>query len=241
MSRMLTFVYGIVCYSMFFAVFLYLMAFVGDIGLVPKTVSSGVQGSAGSATAIDIALMALFGIQHSVMARSGFKRALTQWLPASIERSTYVLATNIVFILLFVYWQPLPGVVWQIESPLFVKASYALSAAGWLLVLFSTFLTNHFDLFGLRQVWLNLLRKRYSPVAFKEHLVYRWMRHPMMLGLLIAFWAAPLMTMSHLLFNLGMTVYIIIGIHFEEAGLKVELGKPYQDYVKRTVRFLPFY
>ena len=238
MSRILSFVYGIACYGVFFAVFLYLIGFVADAG-VPKTVSSGDGSSA--APVIDLGLIALFGVQHSVMARKGFKRWLTQFLPEAIERSTYVMATNIVLILSFVFWQPLPGVLWRVTDPAGVQALYALMGLGWLLVLVATFLTNHFDLFGLRQIWLNLVRRTYTPVAFREVLLYRWIRHPMMLGLLIAFWATPVMTLSHLLFSAGMTIYIVIGIHFEERGLRAELGRPYIDYMGRTARILPFY
>ncbi|GAC1619852.1 MAG: isoprenylcysteine carboxylmethyltransferase family protein [Nevskia sp.] len=238
MARVLSLVYGVVCYAIFFGVFLYLIGFVADAA-VPKTVSSGEGGAA--ALAIDLALIALFGLQHSVMARPGFKRRLTRWLPEAVERSSYVLATNAVLVLLFLGWQPLPGELWRVTEPAAVQGLYALMGLGWLLVLVATFLTHHFDLFGLRQVWLNARRRTYTPVAFKEILLYRWLRHPMMLGLLIAFWAAPVMTMSHLLFSAGMSVYIVIGMHFEERGLRAALGQPYVDYMRRTVRILPFY
>jgi len=240
MNRFLSFAYGVACYAMFLGVFLYLVAFLADIG-VPKTVSSGTQGSSIAALAIDIGLMALFGLQHSIMARKGFKRTLARVLPVPIERSTYVLTTNMMLILLFVFWRPLPGMVWHAQNPTLTGSLYLLGGVGWLLVLLSTFLTNHFDLFGLRQVYLNLVRKTYTPVAFKEHLFYRWVRHPMMLGLLIAFWSAPEMSISRLLFSAGMSVYILIGIHFEEVGLRAELGQTYRDYMGRTVRVLPFY
>lgn len=240
MNRFFAFIYGGVCYGIFLAVFLYLIAFVADVG-APKTVSSGQPGPAATALAMDIALIALFGLQHSVMARKGFKCWLTRFLSESVERSTYVLATNVVLILLFAFWQPLAGRIWQVENTVLVRCIVLLSALGWLLVLVSTFLNNHFDLFGLRQVYLLLVRKTYTPVAFKEILFYRWVRHPMMLGLLIAIWATPLMTSSHLLFSLGMSVYILIGIHFEEKTLQAELGKAYREYMDRTSRLLPFY
>ncbi len=238
MSRYLSFLYGLVCYSLFFAVFLYLIGFLNDV-VVPKSVSSGEPGPVAIALVVDLGLIALFGVQHSVMARPGFKHWLTRFLPPAVERSSYVLATNIVLILTYLYWQPLPGVVWQAENETVATALYALAALGWLIVLISTFLTNHFDLFGLRQVWLNLVRRSYTPVAFKEHFFYRWIRHPMMTGILIAFWATPVMSSSHLLFSLGMSLYVLIGVHFEEQGLKAELGQPYRDYVARTGRFLP--
>lgn len=238
MGRYLSFAYGVVCYSLFFAVFLYLVGFLNDV-VVPKSVNSGEPGPWAMALIVDLGLIALFGIQHSVMARPGFKHWLTRFVPQAIERSSYVLATNIVLILTYVYWQPLPGVIWQIDSAGLAMALYALAAIGWLIVLISTFLTNHFDLFGLRQVWLNLVRRSYTPVMFKEHFFYRWVRHPMMSGIFIALWATPMMTGSHLLFSLGMSLYIFIGVHFEEKGLKAELGQPYRDYVARTSRFLP--
>ncbi|WP_292997402.1 methanethiol S-methyltransferase [Nevskia sp.] len=239
MNRYLSFAYGVACYGLFFAVFVYLIGFLNDVGVL-KSVNSGLPGPVATALFVDIGLITLFGVQHSVMARPWFKRRLTQFVPHVIERSSYVLATNVVLILTYLFWEPLPGVVWQIREPMLSTALYMLAAVGWLIVLISTFLTNHFDLFGLRQVWLNLLRRNYSAVAFKEHLFYRWVRHPMMLGLFIALWATPEMTVSHLLFSVGMSIYIVVGVHFEEAGLKKELGKPYQDYVARTGRFLPF-
>ncbi|WP_293373783.1 methanethiol S-methyltransferase [Nevskia sp.] len=239
MSRIPGFAYGLVCYAMFLAVFLYLVAFINDVPGM-KTVSSGAVGPMGPALAVDLALIALFGIQHSVMARAGFKRWFTAFVPTSVERSSYVLATNIVLILTYHYWQPLAGQIWKIDDPTLATALYALGGLGWLMVLISTFLTHHFDLFGLRQVWLNLLRRSYTPIAFREQYFYRWIRHPMMTGLFIAFWATPDMTASHLLFSLGMTIYVFIGVHFEERGLREELGQPYRDYAARTGRFLPF-
>ncbi len=238
--RVLSFVYGVFCYALFLAVFLVLIAFVGDVG-GPWTVSGGVPQDPIPAALTDVALLALFGVQHSVMARRSFKNWLTRFVAPAVERSTYVLATNLAFIALFTGWQPVPGVLWTIENPTLVTATRVVGGMGWLIALLSTFLTTHFVLFGRRQVWLNWQRQAYSPVPFKENFFYRWIRHPMMLGLLIAFWAAPVMSVSHALFSAGMSIYIVIGIHFEERGLKRELGQPYQDYVQRTVRFLPFY
>lgn len=240
MKRAGVLLYGVASYAVFLVVFLYLVAFLADIGgLVPKTVSSGTATDPGRALAVDLGLLLLFGVQHSVMPRPAFKRWLTRGLPATMERSTYVLATSLVLILMFAGWQPLPGTVWTVTSPAAVTALWALAALGWLLVLVSTFLTHHFDLFGLRQVWLQWRRRAYSPVPFREILLYRWVRHPMMVGLFIAFWAAPVMSLSHFVFSLGMSVYIVIGVHFEERGLRAELGQPYRDYAARTGRFLP--
>jgi len=239
MTRYLSFAYGVVCYALFLAVFLYLVGFINDVPGM-KGVSSGEPGPIGAALAINLGLIALFGVQHSVMARAGFKRWLTAFVPRPVERSSYVLATNLVLIATYVYWQPIAGQVWKVEEPMAAMALYVLGGLGWLMVLISTFLTQHFDLFGLRQVWLNLVRKSYTPVAFKEHYFYRSIRHPMMTGLFIAFWATPNMTVSHLLFSLGMSLYVFIGVHFEEKGLREEIGQPYRDYAARTGRFLPF-
>ena len=238
MSRTITLVYGIASYTLFLAVFLYLVGFVWGIG-VPKSVDSGSPGPLLPALLINAGLLLLFGLQHSVMARPGFKRWITRGLPQSAERSTYVLTTSLTLMVLFACWQPLPGVLWQVESAAWGKALWALNVLGWLLVLVATFLTNHFDLFGLRQVWLNWVRRSYTPVPFREILLYRWIRHPMMVGLFIALWSAPMMSMSHLMFSAGMSLYIFIGVHFEERGLRVELGQPYQEYAARTGRFLP--
>lgn len=238
MGRTAIFVYGIASYALFFAVFLYLVGFNTDLW-VPKSVSSGEPGPWAAALAVNLGLLLLFGVQHSLMPRPAFKRWLTRWIPASAERSTYVLATSVVLILMFAFWQPLPGTLWNVQSPALTNLLWGLQALGWLLVLLATFLTNHFDLFGLRQVWLNLARRRYTPVPFREILLYRWIRHPMMLGLFIVFWALPQMSVSHGLFSLGMSVYILIGVHFEEAGLREELGAPYREYTTRTGRFLP--
>lgn len=238
MSRTITLLYGIASYTLFLAVFLYLVGFVWGIG-VPKSVDSGNPGPLLPALLINTGLLLLFGLQHSVMARPGFKRWISRGLPQPAERSTYVLMTSLTLIVVFACWQPLPGVLWQVESAPWGKALWALNVLGWLLVLVATFLTNHFDLFGLRQVWLNWVRRSYTPVPFREILLYRWIRHPMMVGLFIALWSAPMMSMSHLMFSAGMSLYIFIGVHFEERGLRDELGQPYQEYAARTGRFLP--
>lgn len=238
MGRIGVFMYGITSYALFFAVFLYLVGFNADLW-VPKSVSSGTPGAWPSALAVNLGLLLLFGIQHSVMPRPGFKRWITGLIPTSAERSTYVLATSVVLIALFVWWQPLPGQVWSAPAGAITNLLWAVQGVGWGLVLLSTFLTNHFDLFGLRQVWLALVRRSYTPVPFREILLYRWVRHPMMLGLFIAFWSVPQMSLGHLLFSAGMSVYILIGVHFEEAGLREELGQPYRDYAQRTGRYLP--
>jgi protein-S-isoprenylcysteine O-methyltransferase Ste14 len=240
MQRNLILAYGAACYALFLAVFLYLVAFLCDVaGLVPKTVSSGEPGAISTALLVNTALLLLFGVQHSVMPRPAFKRWITGWLPQAMERSTYVLATSAVLILMFVYWQPLPGMAWQVAPGPATTLLWSLNALGWVLVLIATFLTNHFDLFGLRQVWLQWVQRSYAPVPFREVLLYRWVRHPMMVGLFIAFWSVPSMSLSHLMFSLGMSIYIVVGVHYEERGLRAELGAPYREYAARTGRFLP--
>lgn len=240
MKRLLEFAYGAIAYLLFLAVFLYLLGFCLDL-FVPKSAESGIAGAAMPAFLINAALLLLFGIQHSVMARRSFKDWITQYISPAIERSTYVMATNIAFILMFVYWQPLPGSLWSVEDSTMRMVIYGIAGFGTVIILISTFLTDHFDLFGLRQIWLNLLKKTYTPVPFREILFYKWVRHPMMVGVLILLWAAPDMSMGHLMFSAGMSLYVLVGIYFEEKGLAKELGEPYTAYQARTRRLLPFY
>ena len=236
--RTLVLLYGVASYFLFFGVFLYLIAFTGDF-FVPKTLSSGPGLASGYALFVNIGLMLLWGIQHSVMAQRWFKDAIASVVPQHVERSTYVLATSVVLIALMHYWQPMSGVVWRVENSVLQTVLWVTFASGWVLVLISTFLTDHFDLFGLRQSWLYFVKKTYTNVAFTEALLYSWIRHPMMLGLLMGFWALPTMTVSHLVFSIGMTVYIVVGIYFEEQGLAQTLGKDYTDYQSRTSKILP--
>jgi protein-S-isoprenylcysteine O-methyltransferase Ste14 len=230
--------YGVAAYGLFFAVFLYLIGFSGGF-LVPKHVDSGVPGSVGAALAINLALILAFGVQHSVMARPKFKRWITRYIPEAAERSTFVMATNAVLIALFVYWRPLPGALWAVEHPMVRGMIYGFFGLGWCVVLYSTFLINHFDLFGLRQVVLFARRKAYTHVPMKVVSLYRWVRNPLMLGFLITMWAVPTMTWGRLIFATGMSVYILIGIYFEERTLSRELGPVYQAYRKRTPMLLP--
>jgi methanethiol S-methyltransferase len=236
--RAIVMVYGVVSYLLFFGVFLYLIAFVGGI-LVPKTLTSeaGVHGPL--ALLINLGLIILWGVQHTVMARDWFKEAIAHIVPHHTERSTYVLASTLILVLLMYAWQPIDGIIWQVQNSLGVKILWSVFGIGWVLVLLSTFLTDHFDLFGLRQTWLHFVKKTYTSVNFTESLLYRWIRHPMMLGLLLAFWATPVMTAGHLVFSLGMTVYILMGIHFEEKGLAASIGADYTEYQKRTARIIP--
>lgn len=240
MKRTLEFAYGAFAYLVFLGVFLYLLGFCLD-AFVPKSAESGTAGPVVSAFVINLLLLLLFGVQHSVMARRGFKDWITQYISPAIERSTYVMATNLAFIVLFLFWQPLPGHLWSVEEATLRAVVYAIAGLGTVIILISTFLTDHFDLFGLRQIWLNLLRKTYTPVPFREIFFYKWVRHPMMVGILILLWATPDMSSGHLMFSAGMSLYVLIGIGFEERGLAKELGRPYIDYQARTRRLLPFY
>jgi protein-S-isoprenylcysteine O-methyltransferase Ste14 len=238
MGRIIAFAYGVVCYAIFFLTFLYLIGFVGNVG-VPKGVDDGVATALPVALAINFALIALFGLQHSIMARSGFKQRLTRVLPESMERSTFVLATSLVLILLYWQWRPLPQAIWTVTDPVGAGVLWALFALGFGLVLASTFVIDHFDLFGLRQVWLNLLGRAYRHPPFKVTWFYRVVRHPIYLGLLLAFWSAPTMTLGRLAFALGMSVYIMIGIGYEERDLVRFLGEDYRRYRERVPALLP--
>jgi protein-S-isoprenylcysteine O-methyltransferase Ste14 len=237
MARAAMFLYSLGAYGLFLAVFLYLVAFVGNLG-VPRSIDVGPGSGTAAAVGIDLLLIALFGLQHSVMARPAFKLWLTRTLPAPIERSTFVLAGSLVLVLLFWQWRPLPQTVWQAGGGVAVLL-WALCALGWGTVLLSTFLIDHFDLFGLRQAWLHLVQRPLAPLQFRTTLLYRLVRHPIMTGFLLAFWFTPHMTVGHLLFAAGMTVYIAIGVHHEERDLVRALGDDYVDYRRRTPAFIP--
>lgn len=238
-GRILALVYGIVSYAVFFITFLYFFAFTGDLG-VPKSVSVGVPAeSSGSALALNLGLILLFGIQHSVMARPTFKKGWTKWVPRPIERSTYVLLSNAVLILLYWAWQPMPAVIWNSQGTFLGYLLLALFFLGMLMVLISSFMIDHFDLFGLRQTYLYFIGKEYTPTPFKVTGLYKFVRHPLMLGFLIALWAAPVMTTGRLLFAAAMTFYIFLGIYFEERNTAEYLGEAYVRYRKQTSMVLP--
>lgn len=237
-KRYLIFSYGVVCYAVFLATFLYAIGFIGNFG-VPKTIDSPREGSLLAALLIDLALLGVFAIQHSVMARPAFKRWWTRIVPEAAERSTYTLLSSLALILLFVFWQPIGGVVWHVDAPVGRALLYAGFAFGWGLVLMSTFFINHFDLFGLRQVWLNLLKKPYTPVEFRTPLPYRVVRHPLYVGWFFAFWCTPTMTLTHLVFALATTGYILIAIQFEEHDL-VTAHPEYEEYRRRVPMLVPF-
>jgi len=239
LKRFILFIFGSVSYVVFLATFLYTVGFVGNI-FVPRSIDAPREGSLTSGLAVDIALLLGFAIQHSVMARPGFKRWMTRLVPESAERSTYVLASSLALIALFVFWRPLGGTVWSISEPVMVELMYGLYASGWLLVLVATFLINHFDLFGLRQVWLNLVSKTYRPLAFKTPGLYRVVRHPLYVGWITVFWVTPIMTATHLLFSVVMILYILVAIRFEERDLVATLGDDYHDYQRRVPMLVPF-
>jgi protein-S-isoprenylcysteine O-methyltransferase Ste14 len=238
MKRLAIFLYGIVSYAVFFATFLYGIGFIGNLW-VPKSIDSPRDVALGTALAVNLGLLALFAVQHSVMARPAFKRWWTRIVPEPAERATYVLFSSLALIVLFWFWQPMGGVVWSITSEAGVDTMYAIYAAGWLLLLYVTFLIDHFDLFGLRQVWLQLVGKPFTPVTFKTPWLYRQVRHPLYVGWLMIFWATPTMTVAHLVFAIMTTAYILIAIQFEEHDLIVAHPE-YADYKRRVPALIPF-
>jgi methanethiol S-methyltransferase len=237
-KRLTIFVYGVLCYLIFFATFLYAIGFIGNFG-VPKSIDSAPTAPLLTALLTNVVLLGIFAVQHSVMARPAFKRWWTRIVPEAVERSTYVLLSSLALIALFAFWQPIGGVVWNVESPAGRAALYAAFAFGWALVLVSTFLINHFDLFGLRQVWLELVGKPYRPLPFKTPLLYRYVRHPLYVGWFFAFWATPTMTVAHLVFAIATTAYILIAIQFEERDL-VKAHPEYADYRRHVPMLVPF-
>jgi protein-S-isoprenylcysteine O-methyltransferase Ste14 len=242
-NRVLVFAYGLASYALFFATFLYAFAFIGNFqiaGVVPVTLDGPPRTSFGVALAIDLGLLALFALQHSLMARPFFKRWLTRFIPEPAERSTYVLFSSLALILLFVFWEPLGGQVWEVRDAAGRGVLLALFVFGWLLVLVSTFLINHFDLFGLRQIWLQLLGKPYTPLRFGTPGPYKLVRHPLYVGWFFAFWATPTMTGTHLLFAVMTTAYILVAIQFEERDLAASLGEDYRRYRERVPMLIPF-
>ncbi len=238
-KRILFFGYGLACYAVFFATFLYAIAFVGGCPLVPTTLDGPLTGSLGSAIAVNVLLLGVFAVQHSVMARRGFKERWTAIVPWAIERSTYVLAASLALILLFSQWRPIGIEIWNVEDPTARAALWAVFGAGWGLVLLATFLINHFDLFGLRQVWLPLIGRHYTPVSLRTPRLYRHVRHPLYLGFLLAFWATPHMTLAHLLFAIATTGYILIAIQLEERDLIAEHGEGYVAYKRKVPMLIP--
>jgi len=238
-KRIAFFAYGTLSYLIFLATFLYAIGFIGNFG-VPRTLDGTPSGPLAVAFAIDVGLLTLFAVQHSVMARKWFKDWWTRVVPQPLERSTYVLFSSLALILLFWQWRPLGGVVWSIEDPIGRMVVEGLFAFGWALILVSTFLINHFDLFGLRQVWLNLLGRPYTRLHFGTPGPYRLVRHPLYVGWLFAFWCTPTMTLAHLLFSVATTGYILIAIQLEERDLVREHGDTYKAYRRSVPMLIPF-
>jgi protein-S-isoprenylcysteine O-methyltransferase Ste14 len=236
---MLAFVYGVVCYAVFLVSFLDAIGFVEGI-LVPKAINDGTPVAVPRAVLINVLLLSLFAVQHTIMARPGFKKWWTRFVPKPIERSTFVLVASLVLLLIFWQWRPIPMVLWHVEHPVGRFLLEGLSFAGWALVLYASFLIDHFDLFGLRQVFLHLRKRAYSHPAFASPPLYRLVRNPLMLGFVVAFWSTPYMTAGHLLFAAVTTGYILVGIQFEERDLARILGADYLRYRERTPMLLPF-
>ncbi|NGP88506.1 isoprenylcysteine carboxylmethyltransferase family protein [Aliifodinibius halophilus] len=240
MKKLIAFIYGVICYLIFFASFLWMILFLGGFEVyAPTAVNEGVSGSLAESILINLGLIALFGVQHTVMARKSFKEWWTKFVPQPLERSTYVLFSAIALILILWFWQPLPETVWHVDT---VWVSLVLQWGfwlGWLVLFLSTWMIDHFNLFGLKQVW-NYMRgiEQHSP-QFMEPGFYKYVRHPLMLGFLIAFWSIPHMTVGHFIFSGGMTLYILIGVFYEEKAMVQRFGNKYKDYRDRVPKFFP--
>jgi protein-S-isoprenylcysteine O-methyltransferase Ste14 len=241
MSRIASFAYGIASYALFLACFLYSIAFIGnfDLGVLPSTIDSGVPGTLGVALGIDLVLLSIFALQHSVMARPGFKRAWTRFVPQQLERATYVLLSTAALALLYWGWEPIGGSVWNVEGATGRGLLTGLYFAGWGLVLYATILIDHFDLFGVRQVWLHLRGQAYAHRPFMTPSLYRHVRHPLYVGWFTVFWATPSMSVGHLLFAGVASAYILVAVIVEERDLVSHFGDVYRRYQESTPRFLP--
>ena len=239
MGRGIAILYGIVCYAIFFLTFLYLIGFLSNL-LVPRSIDVGPAAATLTALTINFALIALFGIQHTVMARPGFKEKWTKIVPTSVERSTYVLISSLILILLYWQWRPMTGqVIWEAEAAWAQYLAWTVFFGGFGIVLLSTFVIDHFDLFGLRQVWLNFRQKGYTHPDFKVTFFYKFVRHPLYVGWIMAFWGTPRMTVGHLLLAVGMTAYILIAIRYEERDLVQILGEDYAQYREKVPMLIP--
>ncbi len=239
MKALLNWIYGLGAYLTGFIALLYFVGFSVGV-LTPLNVDTAGTVPSGWAWLVDLALIAGFGLQHSIMARPGFKAWLTRHVPAHLERSTYLVATSLCLAMLIAFWQPVPGHIWQLEDGLPARILTGIALGGWGLVLLTTFLISHADLFGLRQIYLHARGLPYTPVAFRAPALYRWVRHPMQLGVLIGIWSTPSMTGSHLLLAGGMTAYVLIGLMYEERDLVRQFGERYRTYQRSTPKLIPF-
>ena len=239
MSRAASLLFAIICYAIFFATFLYLIVFVGDFTFATITVDSGPEAPPAVAVIIDIALIALFGLQHSVMARPAFKERWTKIVPPPIERSVYVLAASIALMILFVGWHPIDTIVWNVRNPIAQNLIWMLFWIGWLTVLTSTFLINHFELFGLQQAWFNMRGRQPEAPELRQPLFYRWVAHPLYAGFFLAFWATPKMSVGHLLLAVALSIYMLIAIRYEEHDLTDLFGEDYRRYRSSVGMLLP--
>jgi methanethiol S-methyltransferase len=238
MKKLFVLLYGIINYGLGSAALVYLIAFIFNL-FVPISIDSGEPGTVWQSAMINFGLILLFGLQHSIMARPAFKKHLTRFLPQAAERSTFMLATAVVTFALCLLWQPMPVVLWQAENATLYGTLLGVGLAGWAMVFYATFLINHFDLFGLRQVWLYFVGKEYTHLPFKLNALYRYVRHPIMTGVFIGIWFTPVMTVGHLLLALGLSTYIIIGVYHEEKDLIHVFGDRYLRYIRSTGRFIP--
>ncbi len=238
MRGFLSVLYGVVAYVLFLVAILYAIGFVGGV-VVPKTIDSGPPASLAEALAVNLALLGLFAAQHSIMARAWFKRWWTRLVPRAVERTTYVLFASLALLLLYWQWRPLPQPVWSVTSPVLADALVVVGIAGWATLFVSTFLINHFELFGLRQVWARLSGHEVPPPQFRTPVFYKVVRHPIYMGFLLAFWATPVMSAGHLLFAIATTGYILLGIYFEERDLVAHFGDRYRAYREQVRMLVP--
>ena len=240
MKKLIVLTYGVTNYFFGVAALVYLIAFLFNL-YVPKSIDSGESGGLTLAIVINLTLIALFGLQHSIMARPGFKRMLARVVPEAAGRGTFMMATALVTFALCLLWQPMPTIIWQADSTIVYNLLLASGLFGWALVLYSSFLINHFDLFGLRQVWLYVTNQEYTPPPFKLTSLYKYIRHPIMMGVFIGIWITPVMTVGHLMLAVGMSVYIFIGVYHEEKDLISEYGERYRSYINSTAKFFPWF